>query len=535
MVPCGGGETGNNTPLSPATLSDEEITIFADNQIATVTFIDGSDTWKNEYVSSCLEDCISDTNDPLGPWYGQSVNFKGIESGGKDLIYRYKLEFNQDVEISSIEISGIGWGKFRLLDERMNDLINIDLPAGNELQTHTIHTHGSASNIYYMEEIDSVNTVSRYRSNIKAHFSQACASQANIIFDGSNYSGISGIYDGSTPGWFVEEDSIYTYWDYDPIGGTDNWVEYEAYLTKGKWVIGLCAINIGDRGLGPDPEWYPYFDLSAILKDKEDTVAAGSIAVPASDTNLNSGYYNFEIPEDGWYTVRLTWLNDQVKGTMPDGSPEFDTNIKIARVFFDGDDDDDGVPNFNDVCSETAFGANVDIDGCSGEQIVDRECPCDDRWKNHGKYVSCVAHSAEEQLEASLITSLEKDAIVSTRAKSDCGKKNDDDNDEDEDEDEEDDDDDDNNDLPIYQLPKVITENNTIHLLPAGIFNRGLTVKGNNFSLTGNNVENCGSRGQTVIKGDVVINGNNATFRNITFNGNVIENGNGTQFIDCCF
>ncbi len=415
MASCGGGGTGNNSPPSPATLSEAKITVTSDDQVATVMFVDGSDTWDAEYVSSCLEDCISDTDDPLGPWYGQSVNFKGIESGGKELIYRYKLEFDQDVEVSSIEISGTGWGKFRLLDESMNDLINIDLPGGNNFHTYTIHTHGSDSKIYYMEEIDSVNTVSRYRSNIEAHFSQTCASKANIILDGSIYSSISGT------GWFVEEASIGAYSNYDPSGGTYIWVEYETYLTEGEWNIGLCAINWGD--LGPDPEWYPYFELSVIVKRENDTVADSIITVPASDTSLNSGYYTVKVPENGLYKVRFAWLNDKYEETRPDGSMALDANIKIARVFFDSDDDDDGVPNINDVCPETAFGANVDIDGCSGAQIVDRECPCDDSWKNHGEYVSCVAHVAEEQLESNFITPVEKEAIVSTHAKSVCGKK----------------------------------------------------------------------------------------------------------------
>jgi hypothetical protein len=90
-------------------------------------------------------------------------------------------------------------------------------------------------------------------------------------------------------------------------------------------------------------------------------------------------------------------------------------------------------------------------------------------------------------------------------------------------------------DVPIYQLPEIITENDAVYMLPAGIYNRGLTVNGNNFSLSGNKVAACGSANQTVLLGDVVINGNNATFKNITFNGNVIKNGNGTRFIDCCF
>jgi hypothetical protein len=89
----------------------------------------------------------------------------------------------------------------------------------------------------------------------------------------------------------------------------------------------------------------------------------------------------------------------------------------------DDDGDGDGISDFDDWCPATATGVNVDRDGCSGDQIVDLACPCDSDWKNHGKYVSCVAHTAEEQLEAGLITQAEKAAIVSVRAKSGCGKK----------------------------------------------------------------------------------------------------------------
>jgi hypothetical protein len=53
----------------------------------------------------------------------------------------------------------------------------------------------------------------------------------------------------------------------------------------------------------------------------------------------------------------------------------------------------------------------------------DNVCPPDGNWKNHGKYVSCVAHIAEYYLEMGLITEEEKDAIVSKAAQSDIGKK----------------------------------------------------------------------------------------------------------------
>ena len=68
----------------------------------------------------------------------------------------------------------------------------------------------------------------------------------------------------------------------------------------------------------------------------------------------------------------------------------------------------------------------MNADGCSGEQLVDLDCQCytEPAWKNHGQYVSCAAHAAEDQLAAGLITpEAEKDDIVSARAKSGCGKK----------------------------------------------------------------------------------------------------------------
>lgn len=87
------------------------------------------------------------------------------------------------------------------------------------------------------------------------------------------------------------------------------------------------------------------------------------------------------------------------------------------------DMDGDGVPDEHDACLETALGATVDANGCSGEQLVDLACPCEDEWKNRGEFVSCVAHAAENQLAVGLITQEEKGGIVSARAKSGCGKK----------------------------------------------------------------------------------------------------------------
>lgn len=67
--------------------------------------------------------------------------------------------------------------------------------------------------------------------------------------------------------------------------------------------------------------------------------------------------------------------------------------------------------------------ANVNADGCSGEQVVDLTCPCDSDWKNHGEYINCIGHASEVQIETGLIIRTKKDDIISTRAKGGCGKK----------------------------------------------------------------------------------------------------------------
>jgi len=44
-------------------------------------------------------------------------------------------------------------------------------------------------------------------------------------------------------------------------------------------------------------------------------------------------------------------------------------------------------------------------------------------WKNHGKYVSALAHAAESFVEQGLITEEEKSSIISAAAQSTCGDK----------------------------------------------------------------------------------------------------------------
>ena len=62
------------------------------------------------------------------------------------------------------------------------------------------------------------------------------------------------------------------------------------------------------------------------------------------------------------------------------------------------------------------------------ELMIHELCPCDyaldgESWKNHGKYVSCVAQYSEDLVDSDLMTEAEKDAIVSEAGAASCGHK----------------------------------------------------------------------------------------------------------------
>ncbi len=92
----------------------------------------------------------------------------------------------------------------------------------------------------------------------------------------------------------------------------------------------------------------------------------------------------------------------------------------------DPDIDGDGVENSADVCAGSVLGEIIDPDnGCSIAQLSPCEGPRGTvlPWKNHGKYVSSVAHAANEFVKKGLIAEAEKDNIMSSAANSACGQK----------------------------------------------------------------------------------------------------------------
>jgi hypothetical protein len=86
------------------------------------------------------------------------------------------------------------------------------------------------------------------------------------------------------------------------------------------------------------------------------------------------------------------------------------------------DSDGDGVADSLDECSDTQPGSVVDANGCSIDQLAPCAGPASGGiWKNHGEYVSTVAHVSEQFLQQGLISQAEQEAIVAEAAQSNCG------------------------------------------------------------------------------------------------------------------
>jgi hypothetical protein len=92
----------------------------------------------------------------------------------------------------------------------------------------------------------------------------------------------------------------------------------------------------------------------------------------------------------------------------------------------DSDMDADGVPNTSDICGTTPLDAVVNPDmGCGLNEL----CPCEglrrttELWRNHGKYVPCIAKASEHFLQNGLISEADRDDIVSAAAHTACGAK----------------------------------------------------------------------------------------------------------------
>jgi hypothetical protein len=115
------------------------------------------------------------TDDPLGPFSGESVTFRGHGQGGVRQVYRYRLDFDQDVTLDSIIVEGAAWNDdtISLLDEQgsaITTLIAGPVGIDNSFRHHVLDASGIAGRTFFLEEFNGDSSW-RYRSNIEVNFS----------------------------------------------------------------------------------------------------------------------------------------------------------------------------------------------------------------------------------------------------------------------------------------------------------------------------------------------------------------------------
>jgi len=82
------------------------------------------------------------------------------------------------------------------------------------------------------------------------------------------------------------------------------------------------------------------------------------------------------------------------------------------------DSDGDGVPDYRDHCPNSPASAVVNPEGCS----IERLCPCDGPWNNHGEYMDCLLDVSAAFLKDRIISESDRRVLVKQAATSDCGK-----------------------------------------------------------------------------------------------------------------
>jgi hypothetical protein len=163
--------------------------------------------------------------------------------------------------------------------------------------------------------------------------------------------------------------------------------------------------------------------------------APGGLVTGVQFNEFNAGFsgiqFNSSISGDSMHLGPIAPTAPNVFNTVsfsgPNGlfgSLEVVNTFSATTVPDETDADADGVPDSLDQCPDTPAADVVNAQGCSIDQLVPCSGPASGgTWKNHGKYVSRIAHVSKTFVKAGLISARERGRIVSAAARSGCGKK----------------------------------------------------------------------------------------------------------------
>lgn len=193
-----------------------------------------------------------------------------------------------------------------------------------------------------------------------------------------------------------------------------------------------------DAVISPDNVAYNQYGDPTIIRgtapfDLHSAYVTARIFAPSVSSQLRiQGFNGTTLAYDNLYTftntqpvlIEFNYLGvTEVRLTPIGHSRWFPIDNVTVTVRSDTDADDDGVPDDQDQCPNTPSGDVVNRNGCSIDQLVPCSGPArGGRWRSHGEYVATVVKVAESLRRAGLITTRERNAIVQTAARSDCGK-----------------------------------------------------------------------------------------------------------------
>lgn len=222
--------------------------------------------------------------------------------------------------------------------------------------------------------------------------------------------------DLSTAGWYGDRYGAEPYFSINPVDPANTW---NLWSTNGatnqlRFFESTAGAPGATFGSYTDPNWVTFISQNALSGQPRSTQ---------------------EILFFSWQTGS-SWA-DGFTGQI-DGATITLTDGSVVRINFEADvidSDGDGVPDNFDHCVNSDMRLKVDVngdmagatsvdnttgdDGCT---VQDHVNDCAANAKNHGGYVSCVSHLANELKAAGFITNAQKSEMTSGAAKSNTGK-----------------------------------------------------------------------------------------------------------------